>query len=129
VDGFEQSYAYKQPSQFEAAYRLMRDTGPALAADPARYARFTSFGFGLWMDYDWRKNGWSADDPKPNYFQPEELYVSARAALERADEFVWIYSEQPRWWSATGRVKLPSAYENALQRAKRDGAGRARRPR
>ena len=99
-----------------------------IAADPARYAATMSFGFGLWMDYDWRRRGWNDADASSNYFQPEELYQSARAALGASDEFVWIYSEQPRWWSAEGRLKLPASYADALQRAKRH-AGRARRPR
>jgi hypothetical protein len=88
-----------------------------------------SFGFGIWMDYDWRNRGWSATDAAANYFQPHELEAAARAALETSDEFVWIYSEQPRWWSATGRLRLPAAYADALARAKRQAAGRARRPR
>jgi len=129
VDGHELAYAFKEPRQFEAAYRLMRETGDTLAADPAGYARALSFGFGIWIDYDWRNRGWSAGDPASNYFRPDELHAAARAALLRSDEFVWIYSEQPRWWSASGPVKLPSPYADALARAKRQAAGRARRPR
>ena len=34
------------------------------AATPGRrprgYDQFVSAGFGLWLDYDWRKNGWNA---------------------------------------------------------------------
>ena len=129
VDGYEPAYWFKQPGQFTAAYQRMRDGSLALVADPERYRQHVSFGFGLWMDYDWRTHGWSDTDLAKNYFQPHELYAATRAALQTADEFVWIYSEQPRWWSAAGRVKLPSAYDDALRRAKRDAGGRARRPR
>lgn len=31
---------------------------------------------------------------------------------------VWIYSEQPRWWSNEGHpIRLPPAYEAAIRRA------------
>ena len=50
---------------------------------------------------------------------PANLEASARKALEVADEYVWIYTEQPRWWSDTGQtVKLPAAYVNALSNAR-----------
>jgi hypothetical protein len=130
VDGHERSYWFKEPERFRGAYQLMRDAVPRIAADPASYRRKLSFGFGIWMDYEWRRFGWNTADPRRNYFSPQALYVSARAALETADEYVWIYTEQPRWWSpGGGPVKLPSAYDAALRRARRDGAGLARRPR
>lgn len=130
VDGYEPSYWFKEPGRFTAAYQIMRYGTLTKVADPARYRQGVSFGFGIWIDYDWRSHGWNAADFRSNYFQPEELYVATRAALETADEYVWIYSEQPRWWSKEGgSVKLPSAYDDALRRAKRHAAGRARRPR
>jgi hypothetical protein len=130
VDGHEPSYAYKQREQFRTAYQRMREAGPALAFDPARYAAVTSFGFGIWMDYASGRLGWDAADASKNYFTPDELHAAARDAMLTTDEYVWIYSEQPRWWSAEGAsVRLPAAYADALARAKREGAGRARRPR
>jgi len=42
-----------------------------------------------------------------------------RKALDTSDEYVWIYTEKPRWWSeAGGPVNLPAAYDAALRRAK-----------
>jgi hypothetical protein len=81
VDGHELAYAFKEPRQFEAAYRLMRETGDTLAADPAGYARALSFGFGIWIDYDWRNRGWSAGDPASNYFRARR---AARGGARRA---------------------------------------------
>ena len=89
----------------------------AVAAD--LYRRRVSAGFGLWLDYDWRKTGWDVDDPSKNYFSPESFEASVRVALGRSDEFVWIYSETPRWWSPMGGpVKLPEAYDAAIRRAR-----------
>jgi hypothetical protein len=60
----------------------------------------------------------STDFPK-NYFSPDAFRESVSAALSASDEFVWIYSETPRWWSSEGRpVKLPEAYDQALRVAR-----------
>ncbi len=120
VDGFELSYGYKEPARFDAGYRLMKEGVLPIVADPAKYGRVVSAGFGLWMDYDWRKRGWDAGDPAKNYFTPESFGASLRRALERSDAYVWVYTETPRWWSEGGiRVKLPDAYEAAIRRARK----------
>jgi hypothetical protein len=121
VDGFELSYGYKERAQFDTAHDLMKHGVLPIVADPASYARTVSAGFGLWMDYDWPRHGWNTDDPSKNYFTPESFAASVRWALERSDEFVWIYTETPRWWSDAGkRLKLPDAYETALRQARQE---------
>ena len=61
-----------------------------------------------------------AGDPSKNYFTPEAFQASLRSAMERSEEYVWIYAETPRWWSAEGkRVKLPDAYEAAVRSARK----------
>lgn len=132
VDGHEHSYWYQEPERFRAAYQLMHDGTLPIVRDPGAYRRTLSFGFGIWMDYyDWRHpKAWDVSDFSRNYFTPEQLYTALRAALETADEFVWLYSEQPRWWSTEGGpLRLPAAYDAAVRRAKADAPGRARRPR
>lgn len=63
--------------------------------------------------------GWNIEDPSRNYFTPQTFAASARAAMETADRYVWIYSETPRWWSEEGKpVKLPEAYATALRQAR-----------
>ena len=120
VDGFELSYGYKRQAQFDEGYRLMKEGVLPIVADPAKYGRVCSAGFGLWMDYDWRTKGWAAEEPSRNYFTPESFEASLRRALERSDEYVWIYTETPRWWSeGGGRVKLPDVYDAAIRRARK----------
>jgi hypothetical protein len=42
-----------------------------------------------------------------------------RRALELSDEYVWVYGETPKWWSAEGQRKnLPAAYDRALRQAR-----------
>jgi len=110
VDGFELSYGYKEQPQFDGGYRLMKEGVLPIVADPAKYGRVVSAGFGLWMDYDWRAKGWDEGDPPRDYFTPAMFEASLRRALERSDGYVWVYTETPRWWSEGGaRVKLPDA--------------------
>ena len=120
VDGHEMSYGYRDADAFAQAYRVIKHDAATLAADRVGYQRVVSAGFGLWLDYDWRKKGWDTVDLEKNYFSPERFESSLRAAIERTDEFVWIYTEKPRWWSAGGKaVNLPSAYVETVRRVRR----------
>jgi hypothetical protein len=119
VDGHEISYGYKTGSQFEKARRATTQDLLPIVRDPKKYAQVFSIGFGIWMDQDWRKNGWDTEDLSKNYFSPEAFQNSVREALRNADEYVWIYSETPRWWSDAGKpLKLPEAYDAALRKAR-----------
>jgi hypothetical protein len=118
VDGFELSYGYKDADRFDQAYMLMKQGVLSIVADPVEYARVGSAGFGLWLDYQWRTKGWDPGDPTRNYFTPVALEASLRAALGRSDQYVWIYTETPRWWTEEEtRVQLPEAYVEAIRRA------------
>jgi hypothetical protein len=119
VDGHELSYGYKDVARFGPAYAKMK-TGALkiMAADPAKYAKHFSFGFGIWLDNDWRKLGWDVADPGKNFYTPQAFERTVKTALETADDYVWIYTETPRWWTAEGGPqKLPGAYDAALRRA------------
>jgi hypothetical protein len=88
-------------------------------ADPTAYRRTVAPAFGLWLDYDWRKRGWKIDRPASNYFTPEDFRAALAAALEQSDEYVWIYTERPRWWTADGKtVELPEDYVRAIRRVR-----------
>jgi hypothetical protein len=109
VDGHESSYGYREPKRFDAALATIRAANPAVQA-----------AFGLWLDYDWRAKAWHVDEPSKNYFTPQTFEASVRAALERSDGIVWVYGETPRWWSEKAQTeKLPTAYLEALRRARR----------
>lgn len=119
VDGHEISYGWKKEEQFDKGYKAMAEDLLPIVMNPEKYRNFFSFGFGLWIDQDWRKNGWNTEDVSKNYFAPEVFSAATASALKRADEYVWIYSETPRWWSKEGGpVKLPQAYIDAVKRGK-----------
>ena len=87
-------------------------------SDPPAYRRAVSAGFGLWLDYDWRKNGWKTDTPESNYFSPAAIRNGPAPALSRSDDYVWIYTEKPRWWSKDGKtIDLPESYVQSIRRA------------
>jgi hypothetical protein len=120
VDGFEPAYYHdKDTSRFAVAYEIVRETLLPIVADPAKYRGLISMGFGLWMDYDSATKGWDGTDASRNFYTPDEFETSVRKALEIADEYVWIYTEIPRWWSSEGKsVNLPEGYADALRRAR-----------
>jgi hypothetical protein len=119
VDGHELSYGYKDVARFATAYTAMK-TGvlKIMGADHEKYAKHFSLGFGVWLDHDWRKLGWNTEDPAKNFYTPPAFEQTVRTALQTADDYVWIYTETPRWWSAEGGPqKLPDVYDAALRRA------------
>jgi hypothetical protein len=124
VDGQEGSYSFKVPSEFEGAYNKMKTAVLPFVSDQQKYAKHYGFGFGIWMDYDWRGKGWDVHDLKKNFFTPESFEQSVTAALRRSDEYVWIYTETPKWWAGDKAAtdKLPAAYEKALARARANGS-------
>ncbi len=129
VDGHELCYGYKDPSRFAKACQTMKTELLPIVANPQKYPQCFSFGFGIWLDNDWRKRGWNIDVPDKNFYSPAALEASVRQALAVADEYVWIYSETPRWWSAEGKpVKLPAAYDAALRQARHGGGTQTTQP-
>lgn len=119
VDAWESAYPYREASQFRQAYQTIKERSAGWSAVPQKYRQHVSAGFGLWMDCNWRSQGWNTTDFSKNHFTPEQFAESLRLALATADEYVWIYTEQPRWWT---RQQLPKAYIEAV-RAARQAAG------
>ena len=120
VDGHEMSYGYRESAAFTRAYDAIKRDASALALDPSAYHRLVSAGFGLWLDYDWPKNGWNTKDTEKNHFSPSRFETSLRAAIEQSDEYVWIYTEKPRWWSErAGAIDLPREYVDVVRRVRR----------
>jgi hypothetical protein len=120
VDGHEMSYGYRYAGAFIQAHDVIRTKAVGLASDRVKYQNVVSPGFGLWLDCDWRKTGWSTTEVEKNHFSPARFETSLRAGVEQSDEYVWIYTEQPRWWSEKGgAVDLPPVYVDTLRRVRR----------
>jgi hypothetical protein len=120
VDAHELSYGYRDLEKFDQARRTILEGVLPIVDRPEAYRKVVSVGFGLWLDYDWPKHGWNEADPLKNYFTPIAFEASARKALELADEYVWIYTEKPRWWTENGSsASLPAPYVEALRKARK----------
>ena len=120
VDGYEQSYGYRDTTKFTRAYHRVRFELLPIVADTAAYARHLSVGFGLWMDLDWKRFGWDTLATDRNFFTPAAFERAECAALRTADRYVWVYTEAPRWWSEAGKpVQLPAAYDSAVRHPRR----------
>ena len=115
VDAWEPSYPYKEQKQFEQAYQTIKEKALDWTAVPGKYRSQVKAGFGIRLDNDWRRKGWNLTDFSKNHFSPGEFESAVRSALGVSDQYVWIYTEQPRWWT---RENLPQAYVDALTRAK-----------
>jgi len=113
VDAWEFSYPYKERKQFDAAYETITKTAADYSAVPEKYREKMKAGFGIWIDH--KRKGWDLADFSKNHFSPAEFESSVRSALEVSDEYVWIYSERPKWWT---REMLPPAYAEALVKAR-----------
>lgn len=120
IDGCELAYSFKDTSMFPKNYQMMAEGLLPIVADPKKYRHAVSLGFGIWLDFDWRKHGWNTNDVTKNFYTPAAFEASVRKGLEVADEYVWVYTEQPHWWSsAGGPLLLPESYMEALRRARR----------
>lgn len=115
VDGWEGAYAYRHHKQYVAAADMMRRKMAAECAVPDKYRRHLRVAFGVWMDQNFRRYGWNLQDFERNYFTPEEFAYTLFAGLNVSDEYVWVYTEKPLWWTHT---RVPTAYRLALRRAK-----------
>ena len=118
VDGFELSYRYRELAEYKAARKMVTEDLLPIAAGPAKYAKHLSLAFGIWMDADWRTRGWAEGPFTGNVFLPMQFRRSVESAFAVCDDYVWVYTETPRWWSAEGPQKLPRAYQRALREAK-----------
>jgi len=118
VDGCELAYSYKDTSRFAKTYKMMTEDVLEIVADPRKYKSVFSLSFGVWMDNGWRQNGWDTKNFEDNFYTPEAFEATVSTAVKTADEYVWIYTETPKWWTASGQPeKLPQEYVQAVQRA------------
>ncbi len=103
VDGNEHAYGYTTPAEFYLAAARIKGDGQELVspANRAKYRQQVQVGFGLYLD---------AHDPLLDnpYRLPDAsadlLGRNAAAALAAADEYVWLWGEQGRWWPEPGAL-------------------------
>ena len=127
VDGHESAYGYTEPKKFAEGYREMAREVLPIVSDSARYGRQFRFSFGIWMDRDSNTRGWSTTDFARNGHSPEALERLIASAMQVSDEYVWLYSERLKWWTAPDGApeNLPDAYREAVRRGRAAGSAPA----
>lgn len=119
VDGCELAYGYKEIRLFQKEYETMKTGLLSIVADPQKYHAVVSLGFGLWLDRGSHKQPWDTINLTNNFYSPEQFQASVQEALRVADEYVWVYTEIPRWWTESGgSTNLPPAYIDAVRQAR-----------
>jgi len=113
VNAWEFAYPYKQEQQFTEAHESIATALVKLCANPEKYRRHMQAGFGLWMDH--KNKAWDLNDFSQNHFSPSEFEGALQAALKTSDQYVWIYTERPRWWT---NEQLPTPYIEAVKQAR-----------
>jgi hypothetical protein len=143
VEGFEPTYGARRCGEFATARQALRDRCAALSLAPERLADI-EVAFGLWMDYRSTEpcaRFRAAGQPCPWYdpilhpeshreqLDPLQFHEAVAAALALTDGYVWIYAEQPRWWTTDPRAaNLPGAYAEAVRAARRAAGTACRKP-
>jgi hypothetical protein len=123
VDGYEGAYGFRDATQFEAARQVFSTLVLPFIDNAEDYRRHFGLGYGIWLDNDWRKTGWNPAEPAKNYFTPEQFRHTVQTALQHSDRYVWIYTEQAKWWSEDGKpLNLSPAYIQALRDARSEAA-------
>lgn len=103
VDGCENGYYLDSAEAYlQAAHEIRSWNGPSsrLVApeNRARYRQQVQAGFGFYLDMYLNPEGNRYYFPPLNGSRLARLQRNLGYAREAADEYVWIYGEQCRWW-------------------------------
>ena len=141
VEGHEPSYPYRYCHQFQRAYRRLRTECRRLSSVPQLYDDDLRIAFGIWMDNEsgqhcepHRKGGRPCPWADPTLYteearhrvDPKVFEEAVASALDLTDGYVWIYSEEPRWWTSARPEgeNLPAEFVQAIVQAGETAAAR-----
>lgn len=123
IDGFESSYDHLRPKDFDTGRNRALNEAQIFIA-PALRPKFTrQFKFANSIYLDGIMNLFDSARFFGYYLQNDTERRNLIAhniyhGLRTSDEFVWVYSESPNWWTRTlPNGDLP-ALENAIKRGK-----------
>lgn len=104
IDGCEAGYYMNGAAQYDrATCDMLLATGPAVRLvspeNRKKYRLQVQAGFGFYLDmYSNPKGSAYYRGPEPGETRFDRLAANLRAAWNAADEYVWVYGEQKRWW-------------------------------
>ena len=116
VDGCESAYVYNSRQQFLEAALVMKGACQELVSpkNRAKYRAQVQASFGIYLDAYWNPQGspWYIDGRGGP--RVERLRANTADALAVADEYVWIYGEQYRWWPTPNGGVHPETWPQIL---------------
>lgn len=124
VEGNENAYTHAEPEQFARDFTRLRLDGARLvsAASQKRFRAQYLIGHGLYLDAH-------VEGPEfPYHVAPlggsraARLAWVTRAALAAADEYVWVYGEQAKWWASGTAERTWAQAFPGVERALRLGS-------
>ncbi len=130
VEGMEDGYYFQNKEEFPATYAMLRSVNSPLIStflapeNREKYQTQVSISFGIYLDA-------YLDAPSSQFYLPpfaggsslhrlRDTLVTAKAL---ADDYVWVYNEQVRWWP----IETPTWKEGGRfleSSRKRPGKGR-----
>jgi hypothetical protein len=120
VDGFEMAYPHSSELQYLKIGNAIRNTTLSLiaAANRAKYRSQVRVGVSIYLDaYLAGVNDVHSDvflDPPLTGSLVGRLGAAVTSAFEVADEYVWVYGEQYRWWPTTNSKVNWQSWEDVL---------------
>lgn len=112
IDGWEYAYGYTEEEQYKASGKMIRKDALKWTAHPRKYQQHFKVAFPVWTDYALKDSPWDETDFSQNFHTPCEFGQRIQLAGKHSDEYVWIYSGKPDWWTGEN---LPDEYLKNLQ--------------
>lgn len=125
IDGYEEGYGYRTRVAFQHAAQFVREKCKPYSLAAEKWDSHLSVGFPVWIDIGWRSTPWDTENFDNNFYAPQAFEHALVAALEAADEYVWIWSESADFFSPS----FPQAYIDAFHAAREPGAAAKSVPR
>ncbi len=121
VDGFEPSYPHSDEAQYLKHVNAMRNTTLALVS-PENRSRFRAqVQAGLAIYLDAFVGAPRSDVHSDVYTDPplegrlvDRLQQATSSAMDAADEYVWVFNEQYRWWADAANPEATRYWEDIL---------------
>jgi hypothetical protein len=120
VDGYELCYGFKKEAEFADAKAEIRERvlQHRRRSEEVRPRPCRSGSGSGWTATGTEKPWDMTDFRRILHSRERSRHRSGRVQV--ADEYVWLYSETPRWWTKDGKTAiLPPTYEEAVRRSRK----------
>lgn len=116
VDGCESAYLFSSQLEYLSAANRIRNTCRRLISPENwyKYRAQVQVSFGIYLDA-------YANPPDSRYYidpgdltPTQKLQANVIAALQAADEYVWVYGEQACWWPTPNARAAAATWEERL---------------